>query len=120
MDWSKTFAQDLTDQATTCGQLHPPPLITVAQERKTLLRAPKCWFFDWAYKPVPSRLTAGLRHPAGEVVEQVRAAWKTNVKTVQAKRCNNNAGRGFAAPYTVLQAPIPVGAARFKQRVIYG
>ena len=78
-------------------------------------------FFDWAYK-TGGKQANELDYATlpKEVVEQVRAARKTNVKTVQVKRCTNNAGARVRRAHTVLQAPISVGAAGFKQRVIYG
>jgi phosphate transport system substrate-binding protein len=87
-DWSKTFAQDLTNQkgdnvwpvtSTTFILLHKTP--KRPQQAVEVLK-----FFDWAYKEGALQANA-LDYallPAA-VIEQVRAAWKTNLKDSSGK-----------------------------------
>ncbi|AHG20254.1 phosphate ABC transporter substrate-binding protein [Chania multitudinisentens RB-25] len=83
VDWSKTFAQDLTNQkgdnvwpitSTTFILMHK-------EQKKPEQGAEVLKFFDWAYKTGGKQASeldyATLPH---EVVEQIRAAWRTNIK----------------------------------------
>ena len=83
VDWSKTFAQDLTNQkgddvwpitSTTFILVHTEP-------KKPAQSAEVLKFFDWAYK-TGAKQASDLDYaplPA-EVVEQIRAAWRTQIK----------------------------------------
>ena len=87
VDWSKTFAQDLTDQkgdnvANHLHHLHPG-----AQRAENPAQGAEVLkFFDWAYK-TGGKQANELDYATlpKEVVEQVRAAWKTNVKDSSGK-----------------------------------
>ncbi|XPE43156.1 hypothetical protein ACNKHV_23185 [Shigella flexneri] len=46
-------------------------------------------FFDWAYKTGANRRRPDYASLPDSVVEQVRAAWKTKIKTVAVSRCTN-------------------------------
>lgn len=82
-DWSKSFAQDLTNQkgenawpitSTTFILIHKAPKIT--DQGTEVLK-----FFDWAYKDGAKEANAlDYATLPDSVVEQVRAAWKTNIK----------------------------------------
>lgn len=82
-DWSKSFAQDLTNQpgenawpitSTTFILLH-------TAQKKPEKAAEVLKFFDWAYKD-GAKQAADLDYAMlpDNVVEQVRAAWKTSLK----------------------------------------
>ncbi|KFK92078.1 MULTISPECIES: phosphate ABC transporter substrate-binding protein PstS [unclassified Serratia (in: enterobacteria)] len=87
-DWSKTFAQDLTNQkgdnvwpitSTTFILMHK-------EQKKPEQGAEVLKFFDWAYK-TGAKQASDLDYaplPA-EVVEQIRAAWRTNIKDSSGK-----------------------------------
>ncbi|MBP2169019.1 phosphate transport system substrate-binding protein [Erwinia toletana] len=87
-DWSKTFAQDLTNQkgdnvwpitSTTFILLHK----SAAKPEQT---AEVLKFFDWAYKDGAKEASALDYSPLPkEVTEQIRAAWKTNIKDSSGK-----------------------------------
>ena len=104
VDWSKTFAQDLTDQkGDNVWPITSTTFIPVHKEQKNPAQGAEVLkFFDWAYK-TGGKQANELDYATlpKEVVEQVRAARKTNVKTVQVKRCTNNAGaRVRRAPHS--------------------
>ncbi len=88
VDWSKTFAQDLTNQKG--GDVWPitsTTFILVHKEQKNAANGAEVLkFFDWGYthgaKQANELDYATL--PA-EVVEQVRAAWKTQIKDSSGK-----------------------------------
>ncbi|WP_075183350.1 phosphate ABC transporter substrate-binding protein PstS [Pantoea sp. 1.19] len=82
-DWSKTFAQDLTNQkgdnvwpitSTTFILMHKQQ--AKPEQAKAVLT-----FFDWAYKDGAKEANAlDYATLPAEVTEQIRAAWKTNIK----------------------------------------
>ncbi|MBV4367557.1 phosphate ABC transporter substrate-binding protein PstS [Erwinia sp. BNK-24-b] len=87
-DWSKSFAQDLTYQkgdnawpitSTTFILMHKDQ--ANAEKGAAVLK-----FFDWAYKN-GSQTTTSLDYAAlpDSVADQVRAAWKTNIKDSSGK-----------------------------------
>ncbi|MGE6583514.1 phosphate ABC transporter substrate-binding protein PstS [Raoultella planticola] len=88
IDWSKSFAQDLTNQkgenawpitSTTFILVHKAT--TKPEQTAEVLK-----FFDWAYKNGSKEANALDYATLPEsVVEQVRAAWKTNVKDSSGK-----------------------------------
>lgn len=53
-------------------------------------------FFDWAYK-TGAKQANDLDYASlpDSVVEQVRAAWKTNIKDSAASRCTNKTQAGY-------------------------
>ncbi|EKN4709046.1 TPA: phosphate ABC transporter substrate-binding protein PstS [Yersinia enterocolitica] len=83
VDWSKTFAQDLTNQkGDDVWPITSTTFILVHKEQKNAANGAEVLkFFDWGYthgaKQANELDYATL--PA-EVVEQVRAAWKTQIK----------------------------------------
>jgi len=87
-DWSKTFAQDLTNQkgdetwpitSTTFILLHK-------SQAKPEQAAEVLKFFDWAYKTGAKEANAlDYATLPTEVTEQIRAAWKTNIKDSSGK-----------------------------------
>ncbi|WP_235363137.1 phosphate ABC transporter substrate-binding protein PstS [Serratia marcescens] len=87
-DWSKTFAQDLTDQkGDNVWPITSTTFILVHKEQKNPAQGAEVLkFFDWAYK-TGAKQANELDYATlpAEVVEQVRAAWKTNVKDSSGK-----------------------------------
>ncbi|MCP1105819.1 phosphate ABC transporter substrate-binding protein PstS [Serratia nevei] len=87
-DWSKTFAQDLTDQkGDNVWPITSTTFILVHKEQKNPAQGAEVLkFFDWAYK-TGAKQANELDYATlpKEVVEQVRAAWKTNVKDSSGK-----------------------------------
>lgn len=87
-DWSQTFAQDLTNQkGDDVWPITSTTFILVHKEAtKPEQAAEVLKFFDWAYKDGASQANeldyASLPE---SVVEQVRAAWKTNIKDSNGK-----------------------------------
>ncbi|MFU2315302.1 phosphate ABC transporter substrate-binding protein PstS [Rahnella sp. PCH160] len=87
-DWSKTFAQDLTYQkGTNAWPISSTTFILIYKDQQDAAKGAEVLkFFDWAYKN-GNKLTTDLDYatlpPA--VVEQVRAAWKANVKDSSGK-----------------------------------
>ncbi|WNN44324.1 MULTISPECIES: phosphate ABC transporter substrate-binding protein PstS [Winslowiella] len=87
-DWSKTFAQDLTNQkgddawpisSTTFILLHK-------SQAKPAQAVEVLKFFDWAYKDGGKEASALDYAPLPtEVTDQIRAAWKTNIKDSSGK-----------------------------------
>ncbi len=88
VDWSKTFAQDLTDQkGDNVWPITSTTFILVHKEQKNPAQGAEVLkFFDWAYK-TGAKQANELDYATlpAEVVEQVRAAWKTNVKDSSGK-----------------------------------
>lgn len=88
VDWSKTFAQDLTNQkGDDVWPITSTTFILVHKEQKNAANGVEVLkFFDWGYthgaKQANELDYATL--PA-EVVEQVRAAWKTQIKDSSGK-----------------------------------
>lgn len=88
MDWSKSFAQDLTNQkGDDVWPITSTTFILVHKEQKNAANGTEVLkFFDWGYthgaKQANELDYATL--PA-EVVEQVRAAWKTQIKDSSGK-----------------------------------
>lgn len=87
-DWSKSFAQDLTNQkGDEAWPITSTTFILVHKvQKKPEQGAEVLKFFDWAYKNGGKQANdldyASLPE---NVVEQVRAAWKTNVKDSNGK-----------------------------------
>lgn len=87
-DWSKTFAQDLTNQSGE--QAWPITSTTFILVHTTQKNADKgaevLKFFDWAYKDGAEQARAlDYATLPQEVVEQVRASWKTSIKDSNGK-----------------------------------
>ncbi|MFL4557226.1 phosphate ABC transporter substrate-binding protein PstS [Yersinia kristensenii] len=88
VDWNKTFAQDLTNQkGDDVWPITSTTFILVHKEQKNAANGVEVLkFFDWGYthgaKQANELDYATL--PA-EVVEQVRAAWKTQIKDSSGK-----------------------------------
>ncbi|EPC4489714.1 phosphate ABC transporter substrate-binding protein PstS [Serratia liquefaciens] len=88
VDWSKTFAQDLTNQkGDNAWPITSTTFILVHKEQKNPAQGTEVLkFFDWAYK-TGAKQANDLDYATlpNEVIEQVRAAWKTNVKDSSGK-----------------------------------
>jgi phosphate transport system substrate-binding protein len=88
VDWSKSFAQDLTNQkGENAWPITSTTFILVHKAtNKPEQTAEVLKFFDWAYKNGGKEANALDYATLPEsVVEQVRAAWKTNVKDSSGK-----------------------------------
>ena len=88
VDWSKSFAQDLTNQkGENAWPITSTAFILVHKAtNKPEQTAEVLKFFDWAYKNGGKEANALDYATLPEsVVEQVRAAWKTNVKDSSGK-----------------------------------
>ena len=88
IDWSKSFAQDLTNQkGENAWPITSTTFILVHKAtNKPEQTAEVLKFFDWAYKNGSKEANALDYATLPEsVVEQVRAAWKTNVKDSSGK-----------------------------------
>ncbi len=87
-DWSKTVAQDLTNQkGDNVWPITSTTFILVHKEQKKPEQGAEVLkFFDWAYK-TGAKQASELDYAAlpAEVVEQIRAAWKTNIKDSSGK-----------------------------------
>lgn len=87
-DWSKTFAQDLTNQkGDNAWPISSTTFILIYKDQQNAAKGTEVLkFFDWAYKN-GNKLTTDLDYAAlpESVVEQIRAAWKTNVKDSSGK-----------------------------------
>ncbi|WON76927.1 phosphate ABC transporter substrate-binding protein PstS [Serratia sp. UGAL515B_01] len=87
-DWSKTFAQDLTNQkGDNVWPITSTTFILVHKEQnKPEQGAEVLKFFDWAYE-TGAKQASDLDYATlpPEVVEQVRAAWRTNIKDKSGK-----------------------------------
>ena len=87
-DWSKSFAQDLTNQkGANAWPISSTTFILVHKDQqKPEQGAAVLKFFDWAYKNGGKEASALDYAPLpNAVVEQIRAAWKTNVKDSSGK-----------------------------------
>ncbi|WP_071829977.1 phosphate ABC transporter substrate-binding protein PstS [Escherichia coli] len=82
-DWSKTFAQDLTNQkGEDAWPITSTTFILIHKDQKKPEQGTEVLkFFDWAYK-TGAKQANDLDYASlpDSVVEQVRAAWKTNIK----------------------------------------
>jgi len=87
-DWKKTFAQDLTNQkGDNAWPISSTTFILLYKEQANAANGAEVLkFFDWAYKN-GGKLTTDLDYATlpESVVEQVRAAWKTNIKDSSGK-----------------------------------
>ncbi|GBU12545.1 phosphate ABC transporter periplasmic binding protein [Enterobacterales bacterium] len=87
-DWTKTFAQDLTNQkGDNAWPISSTTFILVYKDQSNAEHGAEVLkFFDWAYKN-GGKLTTDLDYATlpDAVVEQVRAAWKTNIKDSSGK-----------------------------------
>ncbi|PKH23535.1 phosphate ABC transporter substrate-binding protein PstS [Enterobacterales bacterium CwR94] len=87
-DWSKSFAQDLTNQkGDNAWPITSTTFILMHKEQaKPEQAAEVLKFFDWAYKNGAEAATAiDYAVLPDSVVEQIRAAWKTNIKDSSGK-----------------------------------
>lgn len=82
-DWSKSFAQDLTNQkGDNAWPITSATFILVHKEQKKPEQGVEVLkFFDWAYQ-TGAQQTLDLDYAPlpQEVVEKIRAAWRTNIK----------------------------------------
>ncbi|MCK8538526.1 phosphate ABC transporter substrate-binding protein PstS [Yersinia ruckeri] len=88
VDWSKTFAQDLTNQkGEGAWPITSTTFILVHKAQKNAEKGAEVLkFFDWAYTHGATQASElDYATLPAEVVEQVRAAWKTNVKDSSGK-----------------------------------
>ncbi|ATA19897.1 phosphate ABC transporter substrate-binding protein (PhoT family) [Gibbsiella quercinecans] len=88
VDWSKSFAQDLTNQpGDDAWPITSTTFILIHKEQKKPEQGAEVLkFFDWAYKSGGEQANAlDYATLPNEVVEQVRAAWKTNIKDSSGK-----------------------------------
>lgn len=87
-DWTKTFAQDLTNQkGDNAWPISSTTFILVYKDQSNAEHGAEVLkFFDWAYKN-GGKLTTDLDYATlpDAVVEQIRAAWKTNIKDSSGK-----------------------------------
>ena len=87
-DWSKTFAQDLTNQkGEDAWPITSTTFILIHKDQKKPEQGTEVLkFFDWAYK-TGAKQANDLDYASlpDSVVEQVRAAWKTNIKDSSGK-----------------------------------
>jgi phosphate transport system substrate-binding protein len=87
-DWSKSFAQDLTFQkGDNAWPISSTTFILIYKEQSDAVRGAEVLkFFDWAYKN-GDKLTTDLDYATlpDSVVNQIRAAWKTNIKDSSGK-----------------------------------
>lgn len=87
-DWSKTFAQDLTNQkGDDAWPISSTTFILIYKNQQNAEQGTEILkFFDWAYKN-GSKLTTDLDYATlpDSVVEQVRAAWKNEIKDSSGK-----------------------------------
>lgn len=87
-DWSKSFAQDLTNQkGDDAWPIASTTFILVHKAQKRPEQGTEVLkFFDWAYKNGAKEANAlDYATLPDSVVEQVRAAWKTSVKDSSGK-----------------------------------
>ncbi|KHS95411.1 phosphate ABC transporter substrate-binding protein [Pectobacterium brasiliense] len=88
IDWSKSFAQDLTNQkGADAWPITSTTFILVhTKQEKPEQGAEVLKFFDWAFKKGGEQAEAlDYATLPKEVVEQIRAAWKTQVKDSSGK-----------------------------------
>lgn len=88
VDWSKSFAQDLTNQkgADAWPITSTTFILVQTAQEKPEQGTEVLKFFDWAYNKGGEQATAlDYATLPNEVVEQIRAAWKTQVKDSSGK-----------------------------------
>ncbi|AIN17108.1 MULTISPECIES: phosphate ABC transporter substrate-binding protein PstS [Yersinia] len=88
VDWSKTFAQDLTNQkGDDVWPITSTTFILVHKEQKNAANGVEVLkFFDWGYTDGAKQANElDYATLPAEVVEQVRAAWKTQIKDSSGK-----------------------------------
>lgn len=82
-DWQRTFAQDLTNQpGNNVWPISSTTFILLHKEQKEAKKGKAVLgFFDWAYRE-GAQQASDLDYATlpQNVVEQIRAAWKTNIK----------------------------------------
>jgi phosphate transport system substrate-binding protein len=87
-DWSKSFAQDLTFQkGADAWPISSTTFILIYKDQANAAKGAEVLkFFDWAYKKGSKTATA-LDYAAlpESVTEQIRAAWKANIKDSSGK-----------------------------------
>ncbi|MFZ4832265.1 phosphate ABC transporter substrate-binding protein PstS [Rouxiella sp. Mn2063] len=87
-DWSKSFAQDLTYQkGDNAWPISSTTFILVYKQQQDATKGAEVLkFFDWGYKN-GAKLTTDLDYAAlpQSVVDQIHAAWKSNVKDSSGK-----------------------------------
>ncbi|MDR5610088.1 phosphate ABC transporter substrate-binding protein PstS [Arsenophonus sp.] len=82
-DWTKTFAQDLTNQVgQNVWPITSATFILLHKEQKNIEKAKAILtFFDWAYdKGAEQAKALDYATLPNEVVAHIRAAWKSNIK----------------------------------------
>lgn len=87
-DWRKSFAQDLTNQkGEDAWPIASTTFILVHKQQKKPEQAVEVLkFFDWAYQDGVKEANALDYATLPEsVVQQIRAAWKTNIKDISGK-----------------------------------
>ncbi|MFC3393828.1 phosphate ABC transporter substrate-binding protein PstS [Brenneria rubrifaciens] len=87
-DWSRTFAQDLTNQkGADAWPISSTTFILIQKEQAKAEQGTEVLkFFDWAYNKGGEQATAlDYATLPKEVVEQIRAAWKTQIKDSSGK-----------------------------------
>ncbi len=88
IDWSKSFAQDLTNQkGENAWPITSTTFILVHQTQKDAAKGKEVLnFFNWAYeKGNDEAKNLDYAVLPKEVVEQIRAAWKTSIKDSNGK-----------------------------------
>ncbi|MBS9431953.1 phosphate ABC transporter substrate-binding protein PstS [Photorhabdus hainanensis] len=87
-EWHKTFAQDLTNQqGENAWPMTSTTFVLVHKQQKDAVKGAEVLkFFDWAYEK-GSKQANDLDYATlpKEVIEQVRAAWKTQIKDSNGK-----------------------------------
>ncbi|MCV9878900.1 phosphate ABC transporter substrate-binding protein PstS [Brenneria izbisi] len=87
-DWSQSFAQDLTNQkGDDAWPISSTTFILIQKEQAKVEQGTEVLkFFDWAYNKGGDQATAlDYATLPNEVIEQVRAAWKTQIKDSSGK-----------------------------------
>lgn len=88
IDWSKSFAQDLTNQkGENAWPITSTTFILVHQKQQNAEKGKEVLnFFNWAYdKGNQEAKNLDYAVLPAEVVEQIRAAWKTSIKDSNGK-----------------------------------
>ncbi len=88
VDWSKSFAQDLTNQSgENAWPISSTTFILVHKDMKKPEQVAEVLkFFDWGYKDGSKQASELDYAPLpSEVVEQIRTAWKTTLKDSSGK-----------------------------------
>ncbi|OCA54018.1 phosphate ABC transporter substrate-binding protein PstS [Photorhabdus namnaonensis] len=88
VEWHKTFAQDLTNQqGENAWPITSTTFVLIHKQQKDAVKGAEVLkFFDWAYEK-GSQQANDLDYATlpKEVIEQVRAAWKTQIKDSNGK-----------------------------------